>query len=81
MVALFTRTQLKADKKRSVQLEIILKPKQRAADGDAYWKSSLDALVACGQLMNDSHVWCELLPVKYSRDPCWGTVINLTDIV
>lgn len=67
----------KAETKRRVGLEIILGPRQRGADSDAYWKSVLDALVKCGALHDDSKEWCELGEVKYTRGVRPGTVIVL----
>src|SRR4051794_30798006 len=53
--------------KRRVRLVIILPRGRRFPDVDAPFKSTLDALVACGVLRNDSHVWAELAPVRYVR--------------
>lgn len=70
----------RADTARRVSLEITLAPRQRAADPDAYWKSLLDGLVACGALVNDSHVWCELGGVKFLRGQRAKTVIRLENL-
>lgn len=70
----------KATRRRRVSLEITLAPRQRAADPDAYWKSTLDALVKCGALVNDSRVWCELGPVEFQRGTVASTVIKLEDL-
>ena len=71
---------LKATGKRRVSLTIVVKPKQRRADPDSHWKSLLDALVACGMLVNDSPKWVELAPVVYERAADWGTRITLEDV-
>lgn len=72
----------KATGKRLVEVHIILTGKQQQADPDAYWKSLLDGLVKCGQLVDDKGTFCE------TRDPTFekgakgqaGTRITLTDI-
>jgi Holliday junction resolvase RusA-like endonuclease len=66
--------------KRSVELTITLSPKQRACDGDAYWKTVLDALVKAHALWNDSPAWCELLPVRFERGERKATRIELRDL-
>jgi hypothetical protein len=68
--------------KRRVTLTITLQPGKRAPDPDAYWKSTLDGLVKCGALKNDSHKWVMLAPVIYVRgtDTDWGTDIVLEDM-
>lgn len=66
--------------KRRVGLKIILGPRQRAADPDAYWKSTLDALVACKRLVNDSREWVELGAVEFGRGKNKETVIELADL-
>lgn len=70
----------RAKGKRRVSLEIVLGPRQRGADPDAYWKSVLDALVQCGALRDDSRIWCELGEVRFDRGKNWGTTIVLEDI-
>jgi len=68
--------------KRRVDLHLVLAKGQRAVDPDASWKSVLDALVACEQLMNDSHRWCVQGRVDYSRSMTGltGTLIVLEDL-
>lgn len=69
--------------RRRVSLHLILKPGQRSGDPDAYWKSLLDALVACHALRNDSNRYCELGPVTFGRakkGEWWGTVITLEEL-
>lgn len=70
----------RAAAKRRVSLTITLGPRQRGADPDAYFKSTLDSLVHCGMLKDDSRHWCELGPVSYSRGPVAQTTITLEDI-
>lgn len=65
--------------KRRVRLRIVLGRGQRGCDGDAYWKSLLDALVACHRLYDDSRQWCELTAVEFDRGKK-ATVIVLEDI-
>jgi Holliday junction resolvase RusA-like endonuclease len=50
-----------------VSLQIILPPRERRCDPDAYWKSTLDALVHAKMLINDSSVWVELGSVDFDR--------------
>jgi Holliday junction resolvase RusA-like endonuclease len=69
-----------AQGKRRVQLTIILGPRQRAADPDAYWKCLLDALVHCGLLKDDNRQWVELAPVEFDRGKQKATIIKLEDI-
>lgn len=70
----------KAQGKRRVSVEIVLGPRQRGGDPDAYWKSLLDALVACGALDDDSKERVVLGEVSYSRGPVKATVIQLEDV-
>jgi hypothetical protein len=65
---------------RRVRLTIVLGPRQRAADPDAYWKSLLDALVHAGLLLDDNRQNCELEPVRFERGERMGTVIELFDL-
>lgn len=69
-----------AELKRRVSIEITLAPRQRACDPDAYWKSLLDGLVACGLLRDDSNKWCELGKVRFFRGAAKCTRIILEDI-
>lgn len=68
-----------AERKRRVTLLVTLRPRQRAADPDAYWKSLLDALVCCGALVNDSRKWVELAPVEYTRGRRPAMTVTLED--
>ena len=71
----------KAAGRRRVSLHIILDKGQRGADPDAYQKSSLDALVHAGMLVNDNRHYVEIAPVTFSRDSTgWGTIIRLEDL-
>jgi hypothetical protein len=66
--------------RRRVSLELTLAPRQRAADPDAYWKSALDALVACGLLVDDSRQQLQLGTVTFRRGPARQTRIVLEDL-
>lgn len=80
-IAHFFRNTPKALGKRRVTLEIVLQKRQRAGDVDAYFKSLLDALVGCGQLIDDNHKHCELAPITASRNwDDWGSRITLEDL-
>ena len=84
----------RATGKRRVGLTIHLRPKQRAGDPDAYWKSLLDALTAAELLIDDNRQHVELSPVEYVRPrkkgrrkgpaanetPFSGSVITLEDM-
>ncbi len=65
---------------RRVRLTITLGKGQRAADPDAYWKSTLDALVACGMLIDDNRQHVELAPVVFDRAREPATTIELEDL-
>jgi len=89
VVALFMSGAAKAISQRStkgtrrrVSLKLILRPRQRAGDADAYWKVLLDGLVRCGMLVDDSRTWCEVTPVEYERGTAktWGTVITIEEV-
>jgi hypothetical protein len=70
----------KATGKRRVSIEIVLGPRQRGADPDAFFKAVGDSLVKCGALKDDTRHGVEWGPVTYSRGPEQGTVIILEDI-
>lgn len=70
----------RATGKRRVTLTIVLGPRQRGGDPDAYWKSLLDALAACGQLVDDSRKWVETPPVLFERAAIKSTSIQLLDL-
>jgi hypothetical protein len=65
--------------RRRVTLRIVLGPRQKGGDTDAYWKSLLDALVANHLLIDDNKNWVELMPVEFERGAL-GTWILLEDI-
>lgn len=67
--------------KRRLYVEIVLGPRQKKADPDAYFKSLCDALVHAKMLTDDNDAGVELAPVQYSRDAQnWGTLIVLEDM-
>jgi hypothetical protein len=66
---------------RAVTLTIVLAPRQRAGDPDAYWKSLLDSLVSAGALVNDNRQWCRPMPVQFARAAQSATVVQLDDTV
>ncbi len=66
--------------KRRVSLEVVLTGRQKQCDEDAFWPSLLDALVECGQLVDDSPKWLTLGGVTYRRDGEPGTTIILDEV-
>lgn len=70
----------KAEGRRRVGLRIVLGPRQRAADPDAYHKSLLDALAKCGLLLDDNRQHVELGPVRFDRDRRPRTEVTLEDL-
>jgi hypothetical protein len=70
----------KATGKRRVRLTVILGPRQRGGDPDAYHLSLLDALVRAGLLVDDSKEYVELEPTHYVRETKPGCVIVLEDL-
>jgi hypothetical protein len=66
--------------KRRVTLRITLAPKQRGADPDAFWKSTLDALVAAKALTDDNRQGVELMPVEYVRGGARMTTLVIEDV-
>jgi hypothetical protein len=65
---------------REVRVAIVLGPRQRAGDPDAYWKSLLDALVRAGAVVDDSRRWVRLLPVQFDRAEAPATILQLNDV-
>ena len=63
-----------------MHLEIVLTSRQKKADPYAYCKSALDALVACGMLIDDTAEFVEWIPPVYSRGKLASTTIVLTDL-
>ncbi len=82
IIALEARSQRtpKATTARRVSVEIVLGPRQRAGDPDAYWKSLLDALATAGLLVDDRRQCVELGPVTFTRGPAKRTAITLEDL-
>jgi Holliday junction resolvase RusA-like endonuclease len=82
IIAHYFRNHPEATGKRLVFITIILKKGKRAADGDAYFKSAIDALVHARMLIDDNRHWCELHPVQFERGTAsrWGTAITLRDV-
>jgi hypothetical protein len=66
--------------KRRVSLRLTLAPRQRAGDPDAYWKSTLDALMHAGLLCEDNRQAVELGEVTFERGPARRTSIVLEDV-
>ncbi|HYT93653.1 MAG TPA: hypothetical protein VEL76_33350 [Gemmataceae bacterium] len=66
--------------RRRVSLRVTLGPRQRAPDPDALWKSTLDALVRTGLLLNDDRFDVELGSVEFERGPARATAILLEDM-
>jgi hypothetical protein len=64
---------------RRVSLVITLPPGERRCDPDAYWKSLLDGLRACGLLVNDSARWVVLGGIDWERGPR-RTAVVLEDL-
>ena len=71
-----------AEGKRRLSVWLSLRPGQRAADPDAYHKTLLDALTACGALVDDNRQGVELPPVEFFRGTAgdWGTMLVLEDV-
>ncbi len=69
----------KATGKRRVEMTITLGKGQRGGDNDAYFKSTLDALVRLGYLKDDNRQWLDLEPVKYERAPLSATTIKIME--
>ncbi len=71
---------LPAAGKRRVSIHVILAPRQRGADPDAFWKSLLDAAKHARAIRDDNRQWCEHGPVTYSRGEKAGMVVTLQDL-
>ncbi len=65
---------------REVNLLIILGPKQRAPDPDAFHKSTNDALVHARMLIDDNRQFCRNGSVDFERGSERATVITLVDL-
>ena len=70
----------KAEGRRRVDLVIDVEKGQRRPDRDAWWKSTLDALVGAGLLVDDGPRWCVPGSVSYRRTGRRRTAIVLTDL-
>lgn len=69
--------------KRGVEMLVVLKPKRgRKPDADNLLKTTLDALVACRMLKDDSEKWCDWTKplIETGTNRGWGTTIILVDI-
>lgn len=71
---------VKASGKRMVSIIITTAKRGRKADPDAYYKSTLDALVKCSMLIDDSSKWCEHSQTMITTGDKNLTTIILTDI-
>lgn len=80
MVWAYFNGQPKATGKRKVSMHIVLTGREKPYDPDNAWKSVLDALKACGQLVDDSHRHCELGAITYDRALKGSTTITLEDV-
>lgn len=84
MVAAYASGLPKAEGKRKVTIEISHGKGQRMCDPDAFYKSTLDALVHCGMLVDDSDKYVKLGDVEQHRANKHikkaGTIITLEDI-
>ncbi len=80
IIAHYGRGVPKASQKRAVSLHVVFPPGKRMPDVDAYWKSALDSLVACGILVNDTDAWAVMHPVDYSRGKSLVTFITIEDV-
>ncbi len=71
---------VKANGPRRVSLLIVLGKGQRGPDPDSLWKSTNDALVAAGLLVQDDRFHVELGTVTFSRGQTKRTEIVLEDV-
>jgi hypothetical protein len=69
----------RATGRRRVSLVVTGWPTGRLPDADGLLKSTLDALVHAGLLVDDAPAWCELGAVEVCRGPR-GTTIVLEDL-
>ena len=65
---------------REVALTITISGPGRPPDPDAFWKSTLDALVQAEMLIDDSMRFVRHGPVNIVRGPERATLITLTDL-
>jgi len=71
---------VKATGKRMVSIIITTAKRGRRCDPDAYYKSTLDALVKCNMLVDDSSQWCDFSSTMITAGEKNLTTIILTDI-
>jgi hypothetical protein len=71
----------RAQGKRRVGLTIILGPRMRGSDPDAYHKSLLDGMQLAGALSGDDRKRVEILPVTYRKGKVKGSVVLVEDVV
>lgn len=69
----------KAKGRRRVSLQITYCGRQKEYDSDNAWKSVLDALVRCGQLIDDNPKHVVIGPVIQTRGKTTSTTITLED--
>lgn len=69
----------KAKGKRRVSVAVMVTNLTHAPDPDNILKSALDALVKCGQLIDDSAQWCEIGKITVGVGKR-ETVITLEDV-
>ncbi len=70
----------KAKGRRRVHLCIVLGPRQRGCDVDAYHASLLDAMKHAGLIVDDSPRWCEITPVTFARGVPHSTIVTFEDL-
>ena len=85
LLALYALTQgvPKATGRRRVSVEILLAPRMRRPDRDAFDKLFLDAMVAAGLLLDDGdRGLAGRVEVTFRRVPAaeWGTIITVEDL-
>lgn len=71
---------VKASDKRMVSIIITTCKRGRKCDPDAYLKTTLDALVKCKMLVDDSSQWCDFSSTLITTGDKNQTTIILTDI-
>jgi Holliday junction resolvase RusA-like endonuclease len=70
-----------ANGRREVRLTVTLAPSQRnAPDPDAFWKSTLDALVHADMLIDDCQEYCRMGGVTFEKGSDKSTLIELEEI-
>lgn len=82
MIAVYARLQSvpKASGKRRVTIDITFGKGVRSGDPDAYFKSTLDALVHAGLLQKDTRRGVEITDPIFRRGPKSTTTIILEDL-